>query len=81
MLTFKVGSYKLHDLTVLYDALEAGNRAICLAPVSDKGCSGCDNRKACSDLLATKLYISTLISQATGKWGDYRNTGNTKNHP
>lgn len=81
MLTFKIGSYKLRDLTVLHDALEAGHREICPASIGGKGCSACDNRKVCSDLLATKLYISTLISQATGKWSDYRNIGNSKNHP
>lgn len=73
MLTFKKGSYNLRELTVLQDALEAGKRAICLGSIDGKDCHDCDHRKVCADLLATKLYISTLISQATGMYSDYRN--------
>lgn len=79
MLTFKKGSYNLRELTILHDALEAGKRAICLGSIDGRDCHDCDNRKVCADLLATNLYISTLISQATGKWSDYRNADNRKN--
>ena len=73
MLTFKKGAYNLRELTVLQDALEAGKCAICLGSIDGKDCHDCDNRKVCADLLATNLYISTLISQATGMYSDYRN--------
>ena len=73
MLTFKKGSYNLRELTVLQDALEDVKCAICLGSIDGKVCHDCDNRKVCADLLATNLYISTLISQATGMYSDYRN--------
>lgn len=79
MLTFKKGSYNLRELTVLHDAFEAGKREICLGSIGGKDCHDCDNRKVCADLLATNLFISTLISQATGKWSDYCNANNSKN--
>ena len=79
MLTFKKGSYNLLELTVLHDAFEAGKREICIGTIDGKGCHDCDNCKVCADLLAVNLYISTLISQATGKWSDYRNVDNRKN--
>lgn len=73
MITFKKGSYNLHDLTTLFDALEYGNRAICVNSIRENGCCGCDQRKVCTDLIAFKIYISKLISQETGKYSDYRN--------
>lgn len=79
MLTFKKGSYNLRDLTVMHDALEAGKQAICIGEAGGKGCGICDYRKVCADLLATNLYISTLISQATGKYSDYQKTATPLN--
>lgn len=73
MLIFKKGSYNLRQLTLLYDALEAGKYAICFGNSDGENCDECDANKVCNDLLSTKLYISTLISQATGKYSDYRN--------
>lgn len=73
MLTFKKGSYNLRDLTILFDALEYGNRAMCVNSTGGNGCCACDQRKVCTDLVAVKLYISKLISQETGKYSDYRN--------
>ena len=73
MLTFKKGSYNLRELTVLHDALQAGKQDICIGDIDGKDCNDCDYHKVCADLSATILYISTLISQATGKYSDYRN--------
>lgn len=70
MLMFKKGSYNLRELTVLHDALEEGKRGICFDSIERKDCHDCDNRKVCADLQATNLYISTLISQSTGKRRD-----------
>lgn len=60
MLSFRKGSYNLHELTVMRNALTDGATHLECNP---SGCDTCHNRKPCRDINQAIVYLDRLITE------------------